>query len=189
MKLILSICLLLLSCNVYAQKWHLNHIDKEGAFKYEYWFSFDNAEDTSSYNFQKTVGDTVSTIQLTDNKGESIEFVGIGFKNLSDGTISGLLSDFDGLVRVHLKPGRYKAIISHTAYDDFSFDFSIAEKENFNLKVRLGLRPELNIFQINAKTELTESEIITIMQCVKAHKPDFYINCIDKNKYFVSIQI
>jgi hypothetical protein len=189
MKLVLNICLLLLSFNVYAQKWHLNHIDKEGAFKYEYWFSFDNTEDTSSYNFQKTVGDTVSTIQLSDNKGGNIELVAIEFKNLSDGTVTGLWSNFDGLVRVHLKPGKYKAIISQTGYDEFSFDFSIAEKENFKLKVRLGLGAELNIFQINAKTELTESEIMTIIQCVKAHRPDFHINCIDRNKYFVSIQI
>lgn len=100
----ITILFLLLFCNVYGQKWHLNRINKSKKFKYEYWFQFDNIEDTSSYHIEKKVGQQNSTIQLTDNNGDTVIFATIRIKDLDNDTSFIINPDFYGLGKLMLKP-------------------------------------------------------------------------------------
>ncbi len=184
-----TILLLLLFCNVYGQKWHLNRIDKSAKFKFEYWFQFDNIDDTSSYNFKKNVGHLKSTIQLKDNKGDTVIFATIRIKGLDNDTLLNIISDLDGLGIVKLRPGKYRIEISAMNYDKLSFDFIISEGEYFDLNIKLGLAPELTVYQINSKNELTEQEIQAIINCVKVNRQDFYKICSDKDRYQIVMHI
>jgi hypothetical protein len=184
-----TILFLLLFCNVYGQKWHLNRIDKSTKFKYEYWFQFDNIDDTSSYNFEKSAGHLKSTIQLTDHKGNTVLFATIRIKGLGNNDLFNIISDFDGLGIVKLRHGKYRIEISAVNYDKFSFDFTISEGEYFDLNIKLGLAPELTVYQINSKNELSEREIQAIINCVRVNRQDFYKICLDKGRYKISMHI
>ncbi len=189
MKQTISILFLLLFCNVYGQKWNLNRIDEKSKFKYEYWFQFENADDSSSYSLKKIEGKSISTIRLTDNKANIINFATIEIKNLRNDSLSKIVTDFDGLGKLQLEPGKYGMEISAMNYDKFTVDFSILENIFFELNIKLGLAPELTIYQLNSKTELNETEILTIMKCVNENRQNFYRNCSERNKFYVSMQI
>lgn len=184
-----TILFLLIFCNVYGQKWHLNRIDKSSKFKYEYWFQFDNIDDTSSYNFEKKSGHLKSTIQLTDNKGDTVLFASIRIKCLDNDTLINMITDLYGLGTVKLKPGNYRVEVSSMNYDEFSYDFTISEGEYFDLKIKLGLAPELTVYQINSKNELNEQEIQAIINCVKTNRQDFYNICSEKDRYKIVMHI
>lgn len=179
----------MLFCNVYGQKWHLNRVDKSSKFKYEYWFHFENEDDSSSYIFKKNKGKSISKIQLTDNKGDSIDFAFICIKDFGNDTTYKILTDFDGLGQLKLMPGRYSMEILAVNYDKFSLDFSILENEFFDLNVKLGLASELEIYQINSKTVLNEGEILEVMKCVKENRKDYYKKCSDNKKFYVKMHI
>lgn len=189
MKQTISILFLLLFCNVYGQKWHLNRIDEKSKFKYEYWFQFENADDSSSYSFKKIEGKSISTIRLADNKGNTINVATIEIKNLRNDSLSKIVTDFDGLGQLQLEPGKYSMEISAMNYDKLTVDFNILENIFFELNIKLGLAPELTIYQINSKAELNETEILTIMKCVNENKQRFYRNCSEKDKFYVSMHI
>lgn len=184
-----TILFLLLFCNVYGQKWHLVGIDKSAKFKYEYWFQFDNIDDTSSYNFEKSVGHLKSTIHLTDNKSDIVLFATIRIKDIDHDTLLNIISDLDGLGTVKLRPGKYRLEILAVNYDKFSFDFTISEGEYFDLNIKLGLAPELTVYQINSNNELTEKEIETIINCVKENRQDYNKICSDKDRYKIMTHI
>ena len=184
-----TILFLILFCNVYGQKWHLNKIDKNSKFSYEYWFQFENADDNNSYSIKKVEGKPQSIIQLTDNKENNINFATIEIKNLKNDSISKIVTDFDGLGKLQLEPGKYNMEISAVNYDKFSVEFSIVENIYLELNIKLGLAPELTIYQINSKTELSEAEILKIMKCVNENRQNFYKNCSEQNKFYISMQI
>ncbi|MEO8516685.1 MAG: carboxypeptidase-like regulatory domain-containing protein [Flavobacterium sp.] len=190
MKQTITILFLLLFCNVYCQKWYLHSINAESDFKYEYWFQFENKDDNPSYNFEKTEGNSISTIKLTDNKGEAIIFARINIKNLDNGALTNLFTDSNGKDELILKSGRYNIEITAMNYDNLSFNFSISEHEIFKLNAKLGLSPQLTVYQINSKNELKEDEIIKIMNCVKVNGGrNFYERCSDNKRFYVSMQI
>lgn len=167
----------------------MNRIDQSAKFKYEYWFQFENINDTSSYNFKKGLGQLKSTIQLTDNNGDTVLFATIRIKGLDNDTLLNIKSDLDGLGTVKLRPGKYRIEISAMGYDKFSFDFTISEGEYFDSKIKLGLAPELTVYQINSKDELTEQEIQAIINCVKTNRQDYYKICSDKDRYNIMMHI
>ncbi|MBP6127753.1 carboxypeptidase-like regulatory domain-containing protein [Flavobacterium sp.] len=184
-----TIFFIFLFWNVYGQKWHLSRIDKSAKFNYVYFFQFDNKEDTSSFNFEKKAGNLSATIQLTDNRGDTDLFASIVIKGLDNDTLLYIITDLYGLGTVKLKPGNYRIKVSSMNYEEFSYDFTISEGEYFDLKIKLGLAPELDVYQINAKNELNEQEIQSIINCVKTNRQDFHKKCSDKDRYNISIQI
>lgn len=167
----------------------MNRVDKSSNFKYEYWFQFENVEDSSSYSFKKNYDKSISTIEITDNKGDTVVFATIRIKDLDNDTSIIILTNFDGLVKLNLKAGKYKIEITAINYDKFLCDLTVLENESFNLKVKLGLGPELKVYQINSKTKLSKQEILTIMNCVKDNRQDYYKKCINKEKYYVLMHI
>jgi hypothetical protein len=184
-----TILFLLFFCNVYGQKWELHRIDKSKKFKFEYWFQFDNLDDTSTYNFEKTSGHLKSTIHLTNNKGDTVSFAVIKIKGLDNDTLLNVISDNDGLGTVNLRPGKYQIEITEINFDKFSLDFTISEGEYFDLKIKLGLGPDLEVYQINSRTNLKEHEIFSIMNCVKENQKVYYKKCIEKKRYYINMHI
>ena len=183
------ILFILLFQNAFGQKWHLNRIDEKSKFKYEYWFQFENADDISSYSLKKIEGKSTSTIRLTDNKGNIINFATFEIKDLRNDCLSKIVTDYDGLGKLQLEPGKYSMEISAMNYDKFTVDFNIVENIFFELNIKLGLAPELTIYQINSKTELNEAEILTIMKCVYENRQNYFKNCSEQSKFYVSMQI
>lgn len=189
-KYTITIVLLLLFCNVYGQKWHLNRINKNSKFKYEYWFNFDNLEDSSSYSFNKQKGQTMSSIHLTNNYADTVAFVIIAIRDLDNDTIFPIVTDMNGYGNLKLKSGKYKIEISDINYDKFSFEFTLLDNEYFNLNVCLGLASDLTVYQINSKNELSKKEISRIIECVKKNRNNFS-HCRDliRKKYSILMQI
>ena len=183
MKLPTTIFILLLCCNAYGQRWHFERIDSTSKFKYEYWFQFDNIEDTTTFRFEKKIGQIKSTIKLANNFGDTVIFASIRIKGLDNDTLININSDINGLVEIKLGSGKYCIEISATNFDNFLFDFNISKEEYFDLNIKLGLAPELTVYQINSRTELKEKEIHTIMNCVKKNRHDYYKKCINKDRY------
>lgn len=79
--------------------------------------------------------------------------------------------------------------ISEFNYDEFTLELILEEDELFNLNVKLGLAPELEVYQINSKTKLSEEEILSIMKCVKRNRREFNQNCSDQKKYYVTMHL
>ena len=48
-NLLLLFSIILFPTLNYGQKWHLEKINSESVYKYEYWFSFQNEDDTNSF--------------------------------------------------------------------------------------------------------------------------------------------
>jgi hypothetical protein len=162
----ITILFLLIFCNSYGQKWHLNRINESSKFKYEYWFQFENEDDTSSYIINNSKVNNISTIQVTDNKGNKVSFATITIKEVNNDSVFMMVTDVYGLGQISLKKGKYTILVSAVTFDTYKFDLSINENAFFGLNIKLGLGPELTVYQINSKTELTEADILTIIKCV-----------------------
>ncbi len=189
MKQITFILFFLFYCAVHGQEWSLENIDKSKKIKYEYWFQFNNAEDTSSFYFVKSTNNSNSIIRLTDNENSIVFSALIRVKGLNNDTVINILSDFDGLGTIKLNAGKYQVEASTLGYDKAIFEFEILEGENFDLTIKLGLASELTVYQINSKKRLTDEEIHIIMSCVKTNKGEFYRKCSKKGIYYVSMQL
>lgn len=185
MKRILTFLLTFLCFEGYCQKWHLNQIDKKSKFKFEYWFQFENLDDTCSYKVEKINGHLKSTIRLTDKYNDTLIIALIRITDLDNDSVKSVV--IRGAVQAHIKPGNYRIEINATRYDKLVFALNISEGEYFNLTAKLGLAPELTVYQINSKNKLDEKEIFTIIQCVKANGRNFH-KCSTK-KYLVKMQI
>lgn len=190
-KYLTTILLLLFVCNVYGQKWHLNRINNNKKFKYEYWFNFDNVDDSTSYSFKKQKGNSLSSIHLTDNYGDTIFFASITIKSLDNDSIVSIAPNASGYEQFKLNSGRYKIDVSFVGYDRFSLEFNLLENEAIDLNIGLGSADrELTIYQINSEIELTEKEIIKIIDCVKKNRSN-PSHCRDliRKKYSISMHI
>jgi hypothetical protein len=183
-----TILFLLFFSQVFGQKWHLDDIDKSKEFKYKYTFTFENAEDSSSFIFKKKDTKSISTIQITDNKGDTVVYATIKVNDLENDTSLIILTSTEGLVKLELKPSKYNLEITSIGYDKFIFNFDIFENESFNLKVQLGLGPELGIYAIHSKAILSEPEILAIVNCVKENREVKYTKCNDIKRYFIMTQ-
>lgn len=174
--------------DTYGQTWHLNQIKSDEKYKYEYWFHFDNSDDSCSYDFKKFRGDKKSKIRLNDNYGQPVMSARIRLKDTDRDTFINVL-DINGLSQIQLGPGKYAIDIAAAGYDRFSLNFSILEKEFIRLSVKLGMTQELATYQINSKVELDESEIVSIINCVKRNRQNFYRICSDRDRYYVLMHI
>jgi hypothetical protein len=138
MRQISTILFLLLYYNVHGQKWHLNRIDENSTFKYEYLFQFENLKDTTTYIFKKIKEKSLSSIHITDNKGNIINFATIKIKNIRNDSISRIVTDYDGVGKLNLEAGKYRIEISALNYDNCTFEFNILENIFFELNIKLG---------------------------------------------------
>jgi hypothetical protein len=186
LKLLTTISFFLFFCNVYGQKWHLNKVNEASEYKYEYWFHFDNEEDTSSFVLRNIIGQSTPTIHLRNNNGDTIDFAIIKIKNLKSGIEYGFLSQDIG--QFNLKPGDYNITVSAMNYDHFAINFKLKKNQSIDLNVKLGLSSESVVYQINAKEKLSDVEMSTIVNCIRESESDFN-KCSIKNKYSVTMHI
>ena len=189
MKQTILILSVLYSIQCFGQKWHLNNVDKSKDYPYEYWFQFENLDDTCSYKLTKKSGFEKSHIELYNNQGDIVTFANIIIHNIGTDSIISLISEYNGQSNILLKKGKYRIEIYAMNYDKFNLEFEVKNEQYIELQIYLGLAPELTVYQIDSKSELTESEIYEIMKCVKINKNQFNENCSDIKKYSVMIHI
>ena len=193
MKKILIILIILFSTNSFSQKWSLNKVDKNKEFGYEYWFSFQNENDKSEFIRTKKDNNEKSKIigKIIDKSNNPIS----GFVNISskDNSFSkDIQTNFNGDFSAELDSGDYKLEINLIGFDNFKTEFSIIEKNTLEFKIKLGLSPELRIYQINSKNELSDKQINEIIKCVEKNRDLKYFStekCSDKLNFKVTIQI
>ena len=173
----------------FGQKWYLNKIDNSKEFPYEYCFQFENLEDSCTFQIIKKTGIKPSTFEFYDKNGNPVIFANVQLINLETDFKHLLTTEINGKTKIQLEKGKYRLEVFATLYDDFRLDFEIDTEQFIELIIKLGLAPELEVYQIDSKTELNEREILEIMNCVKNNKNEYNSNCSDKNKYMIMMQI
>ncbi len=186
MKLAVTIFLLLAFCDAYGQKWHLNRVNETAALKYEYWLQFDNKEDTSSFILENKAGQSIPSINVHNNNGDTIDFAIIKITNLNSGIEYEFLSEAFG--KLNLKPGNYNIMVSAIGYDRFSVNLKLIRNQSFDLNLKLGLS-ESGYYQINSLEKLSDREMSVIINCIKNNEPVYYNKCSKINKYHVTRHI
>jgi uncharacterized membrane protein len=188
MKLIYITILFLLSINNYAQEWHLNSVDTSKEYGYEYWFRFDNLNDTSTYELKKVKNNDISTIRILDNNGEPIPVAKIELTNIKTDLFKGFISDFDGKKEFKIQPGKYRLEINALYFEKFELTFNVEETKSIELTINLGRAQELEVYQINSKVKLADEKIMQIIDCVRQNRHDYNEICKDED-YQIFIQI
>jgi len=189
MRQVLLIIFILIASQSFGQKWHLNNIDTTNQYPYEYWFQFKNLDDTCTYRLTKKSGQKKSIIELYNNQGDIVIFANIKIQDIETDSVTNLFSDFSGQANIHLEKGKYRIEVSAMNYDKFHLEFEVNNKQYMELKIHLGLAPELTVYQIDSKSELTENEILEIMKCVKKNRNEYYKDCFDNKKYRIMMHI
>lgn len=189
MKQTILILSILFSVQCFGQKWHLNNVDKSEEYAYEYWFQYENIEDTCSYQITKNPESKNSIIKLFDNLDDTVIFANIKLINLDNESETNLTSDFNGNTKIHLEDGKFKVEVMAMNYDNFSLEFEIRDGQQVELIIKLGLAPELEVYQIDSKKELSETDILEIIECVKVNRDDFLKICSDLKKYRIMMHI
>tara|TARA_R110002072_G_scaffold123375_2_gene258643 strand:+ start:2121 stop:2690 length:570 start_codon:yes stop_codon:yes gene_type:complete len=189
MRQTIIIISILFSNQCLGQKWHLNNVDKSEKYPFEYWLQFENLEDTCSYELNENPESQNSIFRLFDNHGDTIIFAYFKLINLESESDTMAISELNGETELELKNGKYRIEIRAVKYDNFNLDFEIKNSRQVELKIKLGLAPELEIYQIDSKKELTESDILEIIECVRVNRNDFHKSCSDLKKYLIMMQI
>lgn len=188
MKQALFLLPLLISIPSLAQSWHLNNVNQEEEYPFEYWFQFENADDTSSFELKENPQSQNTAVTIRSVRGDSVEFASIRLININDDSECQGITDFYGASVFHLTDGKYSIDVDAMGYDDFSFNFEIKHGRQVELDIILGLAAELEVYQINSKARLEESEIVEIMECVRINRQDFHQKCSELMKYLIFLQ-
>lgn len=189
MKAVLFILSVATATLSFGQRWHLNSVDSTKQFSYEYWFQFENLDDTSTFELTKRNGMDSSTIYLFENSGSNDVFADIRVEQLGTDSVFHLLPFYNGEATGYFGAGTYRIVAYAPRYDRFETIVKLEEGEYFELKIYLGLGPELTVYQINSKTELEEKTLLEIMQCVKGHRSKPFEKCSRIEDYYISVQI
>jgi len=189
MKQTILILSILISVQCFGQKWYLNNVDENAEYPYEYSFQFENREDTCSYQKTTNPESKFSVFRLFNNLGDTVLFANIKVINLENETETNLISEFIGEPGLQLENGEYRIEVRAINYDNFNLNFEIENGEQVELTIKLGLAPELEVYQIDSKKEIRETEIFAIIECVRVNRDDFYKICSDLKKYQIMMHI
>jgi len=116
-------------------------------------------------------------------------FANIKVINLENETETNLISEYIGEPGLQLENGEYRIEVRAINYDNFNLNFEIENGEQVELTIKLGLAPELEVYQIDSKKEIRETEIFAIIECVRVNRDDFYKICSDLKKYQIMMHI
>ncbi|WP_196889867.1 hypothetical protein [Aureivirga sp. CE67] len=189
MKQIIIILTIFSSLNCFGQKWHLNKVDENEKYPYEYWFQFENLKNTCSYQLFKNFKDQNSLIELFDNQNRKVNSSIIKVINIEKGIETEIYSDFDGKTKFKFERGKYRIKVESYGYDNFTLEFEIKKDEQIKLKIKLGLAPEVEVYQIDSKAKLKEIDIIEIIECVRKNRTENINDCSDWGNYIISMHI
>lgn len=189
MKLSILLLSVIFSLNIFGQKAELINVNKKKKYPYEYWFQFEHIEDTSSHQISFTRTNTTSLIKINNNKGEDLFFANIEVINLENKTDSNLTLNLDGESQINLKNGKYRIKVNAFDYEGYKVDIEIKNAKQIELIIKLGLRPELTVYQIDSKKEMNEIELAEIIECIRINRPEYYNTCSKNKKYLISTHI
>ena len=189
MKQTILILSILFSVQCFGQKWHLNNVDKNKEYPYEYWFQFKNVEDTCSHQLKKKSESKMSSIRIFDNQDVTVNFANIQVINIENDSETNLIPKFNGNTELRLENGKYRIEVRAMNYDNFNLEFGIENDKQIELNIKLGLAPELEVYQIDSRTELRETEILELIECVRINRDDYYKICSDLKKYRIMMHI
>ena len=194
MKHIIILLFLTIYSTSYSQNWKLNTVNKTKEYGFEYWFSFQNEDDKNEFGITEKINGKKSEIigEILDKKCNPISGANIKIISENGDIIKNLQANFNGKFTAELKKGNYSIKTNYYGFDNFETDFSVKEKSSTELKIKLGLGAELQIYQIESKNKLTENKILDIIKCVEQKRNFKKFNtrkCSEKLNYKVSIQI
>ena len=191
----LPIILLLLFISSYSfgQKWSYQGHDKTEKFGHEYWFSFQNEDDTSSYKFDYSSLEKDSNnieIIVLSNDGKPLPFAILSIRsNFSDQYLQ-VICGSEGKTVINQKSGKIEITAKSIQFDDFQVILDLDSNQKLNLTINLGKSPELKVFQIKSKRKLSNTLIEEIIDCVKnERKINSNFGCERKREYYISIHI
>ncbi len=187
MKKTATIILLFLVLQSYGQKWHLKKIDKSKKYAYGYRFQIENKNNTCSYKLIKHNGNEKSVFEIYDNKGEILSMVNLKLTRTETNIEKNYITGFEEKKEICLKKGKYILEVTAYGYDNFKIEFEIKNKQNVNFKIKLGLAPELEIYEIHSKNKLNKNELNGIINCVERKRE--FGKCSKKNEYQITMQI
>jgi hypothetical protein len=116
-------------------------------------------------------------------------FANVKVINLENKNETNLISEINGKTGLQLENGKYRIEVRAMNYDNFNLNIEIENGEQVELTIKLGLAPELGVYQIDSKKELTETEILEIIECVRVNRDDFHKICSDLKKYRIMMHI
>jgi hypothetical protein len=188
----LTFIFLLISYFSLGQKWSYQGHDKTKKFGHEYWFSFQNEEDTGtySYSYSENINSSNINISVLNKEGEQLIFTQIVLKNLVNDSLINLMTDINGNISTNLAIGKHSLIVRHMGYDLLEKDIKIVADSNLMITTTLGLGSELTVYQINSKRKLSDEKVESIIDCVKngnRNYPSF--GCERKRKYNITMHI
>ncbi|AUC76670.1 carboxypeptidase-like regulatory domain-containing protein [Olleya sp. Bg11-27] len=194
MKHIIILLFLTISFSSFSQNWKLNNVDNIKEYGFEYIFSFQNEDDNNEFKIteKKNSKSTEISGQIFDKLNNLISGISVKIISKKRTLSKELQADFYGKFITELPIGEYSIEINHIGFDQFKTDFCIKEYSSKDFIIKLGLSQELRIYQIDSKSELTDNKISEIIECVngkRKSKSFSTIECSEKNKYKVTIQI
>ena len=68
-------------------------------------------------------------------------------------------------------------------------DFEIENDDKIDLTIKIGLAPELEVYQIDSKKELSEAQILDIIECVRANQNNLHKIYSDPGKHRIMMYI
>ena len=177
------------SVYVYGQTWHLENIDTSQKYSYQYWIHIDSANTKNEYDLKLNTGDQNSTIFISDFRGDTLLFHNLRIIKLTD--------DFDTIINsnshivkdLKLSKGTYRVEIYSVDYDDFKVEFDLEDDQYFTLNVSLNLVSYMKEYQIESISELQESEIMQIIDCVRNNPHEYFFVCPKEDSYYITVQI
>ncbi|MDH4474324.1 MAG: hypothetical protein QE487_17090 [Fluviicola sp.] len=187
---LISLIFLIVSNLSFGQKVIYRHKTPGEKFPYEYWFSLqlrDTLVCTLTWH-QKANGNIAYHIETSDtNMRESFLEV-----LPSDNCKTSYLVDIDKNGTSEFERSNLCPTLTFSYYDWNPLTIVIHPDDSIKNQM-LYFEPRLNdeVYQINSKMELTETELNEIMQCVKNQlkNKNATLDCNDPKRYYVSFQI
>jgi hypothetical protein len=189
MRLLAFILLTLTTFPSVGQKLIDHKVDSNDNFPFEYLFKFQFENDSNSFNLNTRQDVDSSKIQLKNNDNETLGIYSLAIIDLDNGSKKSILTNRQGYVSLILPNGNYKIEINAVGFDSFETEIGIENNQAIDLDIKLGKAPDLTVYQINSKTELTKNKLKQIMNCVEMNKGESLLDCSEKDNFIVSMQI
>lgn len=180
----------------YGQKWHLERINKESKYKYEYWFNFQNEDDTNTVEIIYTPSKELKRIissEIFDRNDQKISFANMQIRDTNNNIEFYLTPDIDGRFIIDTKIEVFELKVYQPGFDKLSIIIKLKQTEDLFIKIKLGLCEELGIYQLDSKRELKPEEITNIINCVKTNRDNGIENylkmCEDLKLFRINQQI
>jgi len=187
MKNLLPIVFSLIYIQSFSQSWTLK-VDKSQKYSHDYRFS---AMPANEHALEYKAGDSASKITVSNLEGDTtylvseitISRIGLDSSIIFKGSILGTKN-------IKLDAGKYCIRIHSTNFGYFNTDVEIKQNEFFDLKIKLVEQLIfMGWYHLRSKKELSEEEIIKVINCVRERSTNPSKICDKKSKYYLTMEI